>query len=222
MRQFVVFCIAFASLSGAWADDTPPKSTYETLGFDIEKVKPADPDKGQPIARVLYDYIYPAELNAESPKLTDDEARQLTGLIFGTLRQRYIEQHKITATPEEIQQFVMALSGAFATDEIGSEQEKEESRRGREAIGEQAVKGWKFDQALYRKYGGTVIFQQANPFEPVGAYRTFLEKLEQAQVFEVYDQENRTKFWHYFTRKHPFQVPPDKVNFEQPWWMQKK
>jgi hypothetical protein len=40
-------------------------------------------------------------------------------------------------------------------------------------------------------------------------------------VFEVYDPDNRQKFWHYFVRKHPFQVPTDKIDFERPWWMKK-
>lgn len=84
------------------------------------------------------------------------------------------------------------------------------------------VKGWKLDRALYKKYGGTVIFQQANPFEPVGAYRKFLEEMENAKVFEVFDSANRQKFWHYFVRQHPFQVPPKDIDFDKPWWMQKK
>ncbi len=37
---------------------------------------------------------------------------------------------------------------------------------------------WKTDKALYEKYGGTVIFQQSNPFEPVGAYRKLIEDAE--------------------------------------------
>jgi hypothetical protein len=41
----------------------------------------------------------------------------------------------------------------------GSEEKKEEATRGLEAIGEQMMKGWKLDRALYQKYGGTVIFQ---------------------------------------------------------------
>jgi hypothetical protein len=83
------------------------------------------------------------------------------------------------------------------------------------------VKGWKLDRMLYNTYGGTVIFQQGNPLEPVGAYRKFLEEMEDAKVFEVYDADNRQKFWHYFVRQHPFQVPPDKIDFDKPWWMQK-
>ena len=45
-----------------------------------------------------------------------------------------------------------------------------------------------------------------------------------ARLFYDYldDQDNRQKFWHYFVRQHPFQVPPKDIDFDKPWWMQKK
>jgi len=133
-----------------------------------------------------------------------------------------MDRHKIAATPEEIQQFVAAMNRLSPADDDVSEERKKDDQLGFKAIGEQLVKGWKLDRMLYKKYGGTVIFQQGNPFEPVGAYRKFLEELEEAKVFEVYDQDNRQKFWHYFVRQHPFQVPAKDINFDTPWWMQKK
>ena len=39
------------------------------------------------------------------------------------------------------------------------------------------VRSWKINQALYRKYGGRVAFQQAGA-EPVDAYRDFLKEQE--------------------------------------------
>jgi hypothetical protein len=97
--------------------------------------------------------------DAASPKLSEDEARRLVGRIFGELRRRSMERHKITATPEEIQQFVAAIRRPSPEGQDDSEEKKEEATRGLEAIGEQMVKGWKLDRALYQKYGGTVIFQ---------------------------------------------------------------
>jgi hypothetical protein len=46
--------------------------------------------------------------------------------------------------------------------------------------------------------------------------------MEEAKVFEVYDQDNRQKFWHYFVRQHPSQVRPEQIDFDKPWWMQKR
>lgn len=82
------------------------------------------------------------------------------------------------------------------------------------------MKDWKLSKALYEEYGGTVIFQQANPLEPVGAYRQFLEKMERGKVFQIFDEANRKAFWHYFTRKHPSELSPKDVNYAVPWWLQ--
>lgn len=210
-----------------WPDDRPTRAVFEfldgvvTLEFDASRVLPPNPEKGEPVARLFYDYLYAADIDAASPKLTENEAKRLTGKIFGELRQRYMHRHKITATPEEIQQFVAAMRRS-PTDEETSEEKRRDDRRGFEAIGKQMVKGWKLDRALYNKYGGTVIFQQANPFEPVGAYREFLEEMETAQVFEIFDPDTRQKFWYYFVRQHPSQVPAEQIDFDKPWWLQKK
>jgi hypothetical protein len=222
MRHFITLLLLLGVTLPAWAADTQSGPDNEVLGFDASKVRSPDTKKGEPVARLLYDYIYPTDLDAASPKLSEDEARRLVGRIFGELRRRYMDRHKITATPEEIQQFVAAIRRHSPADQEGSEEKKEKAAHGLEAIGEQMVKGWKLDRALYQKYGGTVIFQQANPLEPVGAYRKLLEEMQEAKVFEVYDPDNRTKFWHYFVRQHPFQVPPKDIDFEKPWWMQKK
>jgi hypothetical protein len=206
----------------ARATDARPGQANDLLGFDAGQVRTPEAGKGEPIARLFYDYIYRDDIEAAAQELTDDETRRLIGKIFGELRQRYMDRHKITATPDEIQQFVNAMRRQSPRDEDASETRKKEDQRGWEAIGDQLVKGWKLDRALYRKYGGTVIFQQANPFEPVGAYRGFLEEMEKAKVFEVFDPDNRQKFWHYFVRQHPFQVPAKAIDFDEPWWMQKK
>jgi len=222
MRQFITLLLVLGVILPARAADTQQTPGNELFGFDANKVRPPDAEKGEPVARLFCDYIYRTDVDAASQKLSEDEARRLTGKIFGELRQRYMDRHKITATPEEIQQFVTAIRCISPAKHDVSEEKKKDDRRGLEAIGEQMVKGWKLDRALYKKYGGTVIFQQGNPFEPVGAYRKFLEEMEEAKVFEIYDQDNRNKFWHYLVRQHPFQVPAKDIDFDKPWWMQKK
>jgi hypothetical protein len=222
VRQFVMILFVLGGILPAQSADTQPSPNNDILGFDASKVCPADPKKGEPVARLFYDYIYRSDIEAAAQKLSDDEARRLTGKIFGDLRQRCMDRHKIIATPDEIQQFVDAMRRLSPTNDDASEARKKDDRRGYEAIGEQLVKGWKLDRMLYKEYGGTVIFQQGNPFEPVGAYRGFLEEMEKAKVFEIYDPDNRQKFWHYFVRQHPFQVPAKNINFDNPWWMQKR
>lgn len=86
-----------------------------------------------------------------------------------------------------------------------------------------AVKAWKFDRALYAQYGGTVIFQQANPFEPVEAYRQWLEAAERAGEFAIFDEPARTAFWDYYQRGWDTGqgVVHDPDPFDKPWWLKK-
>ncbi len=72
---------------------------------------------------------------------------------------------------------------------------KRTARGPERTIAEAAVIQWKVSKALYQQYGGTVIFQQSNPFEPVGAYGKFLKAQEQAKAFEIFDPKMRQVFW---------------------------
>lgn len=219
MRAIVVVFSLLGVLSAAWGDEATLKPNDQVLMFDAKKIEPPNEAKGRPVARLFYDYIYPADLKAKDRILTEEEGRRLTGVIFAELQARYLKEHKIEVAAAEVEEFVASVEKGTPVEPGRSNEEREQERQGLKAIGEQLVKRWKFDRALYQQYGGTVIFQQANPFEPVGAYRAFLKKAEQEKLFEIYDEANRTRFWHYFTRKHPFEVPAARVNFEKPWWM---
>ena len=83
----------------------------------------------------------------------------------------------------------------------------------------QFVESWKFSRALYEKYGGRVIFQQANPFEPLGAYRAFLEEHEKGGTFEIRDSDLRKRFWHYYVDMPHSEVPVADVDLSKPWWV---
>lgn len=76
---------------------------------------------------------------------------------------------------------------------------------------------WMFHRALYRKYGGTVIWQQAGT-EAVGAMRAWLEEHERAGHFKILDPDLREEFWRYYRRQdHPFQIKKADP-FERPPW----
>lgn len=195
------------------------------LTFDRNSVPAPDPTKGAPLARVFNEYVYLTELKAESAELTREQSEQLSGRIFTPLLQRFLKEHRLCATDEEILQFqtAMQFEPLSAEEREGltpdEQREFEESMR---KMAEMMVVGWKRDRALYERYGGIVIFQQGNPFEPVGAYRQFLEETEKAGVFEVFQADHRQTFWSYFVSSHrQFQIPAEDVNFSQPWWMLK-
>jgi hypothetical protein len=82
------------------------------------------------------------------------------------------------------------------------------------------VQVWKFDQALFKQYGGTVVMKQANPLEPIGAYKKFLEEREKAKSFEVIDADYKKNFWKMFEiSKQAVVVPANKVDYSKPWWI---
>lgn len=83
------------------------------------------------------------------------------------------------------------------------------------------VTSWKFNKALYEKYGGRVIFQQAG-CEPVDAYKKWLEEHLQATTIEISDPAFGHVFdrlFHYFEMPHTYieKESADKY-FARSWW----
>lgn len=88
-------------------------------------------------------------------------------------------------------------------------------------MAQQFVKSWKINKALYGKYGGRVIFQQAG-VEPLDAYRDFLKEQEKKGAFQIIDKKYEASFWRYFTNDamHTFYYKEDGAKFiNTPWWM---
>ena len=83
------------------------------------------------------------------------------------------------------------------------------------------VKAWKIKKALFAKYGGRIIFQQAGP-EPLDAFRDFLREQEKNGAFQILDQQYEAPFWYYFTNeaKHNFYPEKEGKKFiNTPWWL---
>lgn len=125
-----------------------------------------------------------------APGLTDEDRKQL-----------------------ETRKHVLERSIAFS--------EEAQSKQGRrdmaEVLAEWQLPSWKLNKALYRKYGGTVIWQQAGT-EAVGAMRVFLEEHEKAGHFRIDDPKLNEEFWKYYRRTdHPFQVKKADP-FDRPPW----
>lgn len=80
------------------------------------------------------------------------------------------------------------------------------------------VKQWKVNQALYREFGGRIIFQQAG-WEPIDAYRALLDRYKQEKLYVVHDPTLQEAVYRYF--KHNFVYADDKkakFYFEKPYW----
>lgn len=97
---------------------------------------------------------------------------------------------------------------------------EEQMRPMKRQMAQQFVKSWKTNKALYEKYGGRVIFQQAG-VEPFDAYRDFLKEQEKNGAFQIIDKQYEAPFWRYFTNDamHTFYSKDDGAKFiNTPWW----
>jgi hypothetical protein len=98
-----------------------------------------------------------------------------------------------------------------------------ETAAARDQLADAFIRQWKINQALYREYGGRIIFQQGGP-EPLDAYRRFLEERQARGDFELLDADLETRFWRYYLNDsiHSF-YPPDSEEeaevFQVPWWL---
>lgn len=182
--------------------------------------------KSQPVARVLKIDIFrvqiepgsqeqtAAKLKQKGPEyekwLVDYQGEALASTILNPLLAEYAKAHRITATTGEINSMSQAVF------------KKRVARGANKMLAQAAVIQWKVSKALYQQYGGIVIFQQSNPYEPIGAYAKFLEEQEQMKTFQIFEPKLREAFWCYFTCEQSMIVPPNEVNYDQPWWLQKK
>lgn len=179
----------------------------------------------QPVARVLNENISGRQIEIGNQERNDAkrqykgaeyekwvreyEADKLVSLILNPLLREYAKTHGITASVDEINSVSRTIFG------------KRVARGAIRTIAEATVIQWKVSKSLYQQYGGTVIFQQSNPFEPIGAYQKFLEEQQQKKAFEIYNPQLRAAFWCYFTCEQSMIVPPEEVNYDVPWWLQK-
>jgi len=83
------------------------------------------------------------------------------------------------------------------------------------------VTAWKYNKALYERYGGRVIFQQFG-WEPIDAYKAFLDEHKEKQTYAILDSAYTGIFdqmYKYFEMGHSYmsKEEADKY-FERPWW----
>lgn len=128
------------------------------------------------------------------------------------------EQRDKLASQKKAIEKILNMQHEMADRMKGKEDEVKMMKR---KMGENFVQRWKINKALYDKYGGRVIFQQAGA-EPLDAYRDFLREESQKGSFQIFDPKVEEDFWRYFTddKMHIF-LPEDdaKKAFASPWWM---
>ena len=100
--------------------------------------------------------------------------------------------------------------------------EKWKAERDRE-MAAPMIEWWKFNRALFKERGGSILFQQAG-LEAFSATKAWLEEREQAGDFAILDPALKEGFWSYYTRDHGTFViaEPEGTEFDAPWWEQEE
>ena len=85
------------------------------------------------------------------------------------------------------------------------------------------VEQWKVNQALYRQYGGRVIFQQSGA-EPLDAHYAFLKAAQKSGEFTIINKDYEPALWSYYTTDSMHKFIPESGNKKEqaintPWWM---
>jgi hypothetical protein len=156
------------------------------------------------------------------PKLSEEEIldkmrlNKFTSIIWEQIYLKLSQEHNLEPTVKEVESLTdflksNSLNPAYTKTTPANE---EYSLK----IQNSFVKTYKVSKYLYETYGGTVIFQQGNPQEPVGAYRKLLEEYVAQNKFEIYAVKYKKAFWQSYLKEYSMVIPHDKVDFSKPWW----
>lgn len=127
------------------------------------------------------------------------------------------ERRSLTAEIEALDQLLASLD-ALAEENARN---PEETRAARDEVAGAFIRQWKINRALYREFGGRIIFQQGGP-EPLDAYHRFLEASQARGDFEITNRDLDAAFWRYYRTDeiHSFFAPGSKEEaqaFDAPW-----
>ena len=171
----------------------------------------ANPEARQPVARVLgqnvflEDLVPAAELENQPPEKVLSMRRLALGLqIMGAVFEDYVRTHKLTPTEAESTRCAQALR-----DPKDAEWNKHPVGPEERQLGAWVMQTWKRDVALYREFGGRMIFQQAGP-EPIDAWTKVVEQYEAKRAFVILDPAMSGAAYDYMKQKF-YDVGPDGI-----------
>lgn len=174
--------------------------------------------------------IAPSDEELEAFILRSEEWESPRPINAENYRNRLVEELKdVTLSESERQEKESVLQTVesilrYEREEKEQIKEMEEDLRTmRREMAVRIVRRWKINKALYEKYGGRVIFQQAG-VAPLDAYRDFLREKEEGGAFQILDKAYEASFWRYFTNDamHVFYDQDDGERFinTPPWIME--
>ncbi len=192
------------------------------------------PPLEQKVAEVLGKPVLLKDISPRQPLAQDAldsfRAQMLLSRIWSAFREDYAQKNGLTATAEDVDAYLKVMDTpelrailAKASKDAGvpDMSQSPELMAMRRQMATSAVISWKVNAALFKKYGGAVIFQQADPLEPIDAYRDYFREAERRGYLVFFDPSLKKGFWDYF--KNPLRpMKPKDIDFSQPWWLKKQ
>jgi len=153
------------------------------------------------------------------------DAEELRYYVQRALADRYAAQKGIMVSRAEIDRYERQVDAFMKADaakrgvpaEVGAPLSAED-KAARDTIATAFIRQWKINRALYRDYGGRVIYQQGGP-EPLDAWRKFLEAAAARGDFTIVDRALAAGFWQYYRddARHTYLPEPAKAFLSPPW-----
>ena len=152
-----------------------------------------------------------ARLAAERVQQREALLAELASPGLSEARRRAAQQHLDTLDR-------LAEFDARRARELRDPAQQKLARESERRVATQWVRKWKLDQALFRDFGGRIVFQQAG-WEPIDAYRKLLEQAEARGQLVVSDPAWRNAVYRYF--EHRFVYADEakaRFYFAKPYW----
>ena len=239
MKPITILVVMSFVAGVAWAQTDQPGATdadKDVIAVVLGKkltVKDKDKLNGLIFGALLEQFakdnkIEPTEEELDAFVLKTEEKERQHQIKFEEDRKKLLAELKSATLSErerkDKESQLQTIESILKTTREMKEQTKgmeEQLRSMKRQMAQQFVRRWKINKALYAKYGGRVIFQQAG-VEPLDAYRDFLKEKEKKGSFQILDKRYEASFWRYFTNDamHTFYSKDDGAKFiNTPWWM---
>lgn len=234
--RFWVACLLCCSMLPLQAQETYGRSDAPLAAEVLDvTIRTSNPDEAAYVIKqvLVKQYIEDNKLQATAAELAE----------FLQTKQRMMEKNRIKLDTRH-EQIRQTLAETSVTKQARAQLEKErdaltemdemmreaegragtaESDAADALVARAFIEQWKVNRALYRQYGGRVIFQQGGP-EPLDAWQQFLREAQQAGQFRLINKEVEPALWSYYTTDgiHRFypEAPAEKEQaLNTPWWL---
>ena len=230
---FVLFVLyAAAAVGQTPVGENPEKEVIAIVGGKKFSVEDKDRLSGLILGQLLEQFardnrIEPSEEELEVFIRKSDEMQRRHRMQMEQDRKNLVAELKDSSLSaqrrKEIESRLQTIESILQSNremntETGGQQQLLSMKR---RIARQVVRSWKINKALYARYGGRVIFQQAG-VEPLDAYRDFLREQQRSGAFRIVDKRCEASFWRYFTddAMHAFYPQDEGARFiNTPWWL---